>query len=47
MPVVMAQGASGRSFSLLPGVRCAPAGGARNGGIEIGIINNMPDAGAP
>ena len=25
MPVVMMQGASGRSFSLLPGVRYAPA----------------------
>jgi homoserine O-succinyltransferase/O-acetyltransferase len=45
MPVVMMQGASGRSFSLLPRVRYAPAGGSmRSSAIEIGVINNMPDA---
>jgi len=45
MPVVLEQGASGRSFNLLNGVRCAPADPARNdGAIEIGIVNNMPDA---
>src|SRR3984893_3049711 len=45
MPVVLEQGASGRSFNLLNGVRCAPADPARDdGAIEIGIVNNMPDA---
>src|ERR1700685_1426324 len=45
MPVVLEQGASGRSFNLLDGVRCAPADPARSDGvIEIGIVNNMPDA---
>jgi homoserine O-succinyltransferase/O-acetyltransferase len=43
MPVVLEQ--SGRSFNLLNGVRCAPVDPARgNGAIEIGIVNNMPDA---
>jgi homoserine O-succinyltransferase/O-acetyltransferase len=45
MPVVLEQGASGRSFNLLHGVRCAPADPARSdGAIEIGIVNNMPDS---
>ena len=45
MPVVLEQGASGRSFNLLNGVRCTPADPARDdGAIEIGIVNNMPDA---
>src|SRR6516164_5648497 len=45
MPVVMEQGASGRSFSLLPGVRCVPRREwLRSDGIAIGIVNNMPDA---
>jgi hypothetical protein len=45
MPVVLEQGASGRSFNLLNGVRCAPADPSRiDGAIEIGIVNNMPDA---
>jgi homoserine O-succinyltransferase len=45
MPVVMEQGASGRSFSLLPGVRCVPhREWLRGDGIAIGIVNNMPDA---
>lgn len=45
MPVVLEQGASGRSFNLLNGVRCAPADPSRSdGAIEIGIVNNMPDA---
>jgi homoserine O-succinyltransferase len=44
MPVVMEQGSSGRSFSLLPGVHCAPvAASMHRDGIEIGIVNNMPD----
>jgi homoserine O-succinyltransferase len=45
MPIVMQEGASGRSFSLLPGVRCLPAREWRAGaGLAIGIVNNMPDA---
>jgi homoserine O-succinyltransferase/O-acetyltransferase len=45
MPVVLEQGASGRSFNLLDGVRCAPADPTRNdGALEIAIVNNMPDA---
>jgi homoserine O-succinyltransferase len=41
MPVVLEQ----RSFTLLNGARLAPADPARNDGlIEIGIVNNMPDA---
>jgi homoserine O-succinyltransferase len=45
MPVVLEQGASGRSFNLLEGVRCVPAFPPREeGAIEIGIVNNMPDA---
>jgi homoserine O-succinyltransferase len=45
MPVVLEQGASGRSFNLLPGVRCAPADPTHgDGAIEIGIVNNMPDS---
>jgi homoserine O-succinyltransferase/O-acetyltransferase len=45
MPVVLEQGASGRSFNLLDALSCAPTGPARNdGAIEIGIVNNMPDA---
>jgi homoserine O-succinyltransferase len=45
MPVVLEQGASGRSFNLLEGVRCVPAFSAQEeGAIEIGIVNNMPDA---
>jgi len=45
MPVVLEQGASGRSFNLLEGVRCVPAFPTRDDGtIEIGIVNNMPDA---
>jgi homoserine O-succinyltransferase/O-acetyltransferase len=45
MPVVMLQGACGRSAALLAGVRCAPAGRwMRSDGIDIGIVNNMPDA---
>ncbi len=44
MPIVMLQGASGRSASLLPGVRCAPAGRwMRADGLDIGLVNNMPD----
>jgi homoserine O-succinyltransferase/O-acetyltransferase len=47
MPVVMEPGACGRSYSLLPGVRCSPArarhGDNTDGAIEIGIVNNMPD----
>jgi homoserine O-succinyltransferase len=47
MPVVMEQGACGRSYSLLAGVRCTPARGRRgdnpDGAVEIGIVNNMPD----
>ncbi len=45
MPVVLEQGASGRSFNLLEGVRCVPAFSAlEDGAVEIGIVNNMPDA---
>jgi hypothetical protein len=45
MPVLMERGAAGRSFSLLPGVRCAPLNEPlQPGGIEVGIVNNMPDA---
>jgi len=48
MPVVMEQGACGRSYSLLAGVRCVPARARRSdnaeGAIEIGIVNNMPDS---
>jgi len=45
MPVVMQQGSSGRSFSLLPGVHCVPfARATRRDDVEIGIVNNMPDA---
>jgi homoserine O-succinyltransferase/O-acetyltransferase len=45
MPVVMEQGASGGSFSLLQGVRCVPhREWLRGDGIAIGIVNNMPDA---
>jgi homoserine O-succinyltransferase/O-acetyltransferase len=45
MPVLLEQGASGRSFNLLHGVRCAPPDPARtDGAIEIGIVNNMPDS---
>jgi homoserine O-succinyltransferase/O-acetyltransferase len=44
MPVLMEQGSCGRSFTLLPGVRCTPARAPLRGGIEIGIVNNMPDA---
>jgi homoserine O-succinyltransferase len=41
MPVVLEQ----QSFKVLDGVRCAPADLVRNdGAIEIGIVNNMPDA---
>src|SRR5215470_5678604 len=43
MPVVLEQGASGRSFNLLEGVRCVPPARG-DGAIEIGIVNNMPDA---
>jgi homoserine O-succinyltransferase/O-acetyltransferase len=45
MPVVMQAGSAGRSFALLPGVHCAPrAASMRRDAIEIGIVNNMPDA---
>jgi homoserine O-succinyltransferase len=45
MPVVMEKGSSGRSFSLLPRVHCVPlARPMRRDDIEIGIVNNMPDA---
>lgn len=45
MPVLMEQGSCGRSFTLLSGVRCAPAGiSLGNAVIDIGIVNNMPDA---
>ena len=45
MPVVMEPGSSGRSFSVLPGVHCAPrAASMRRDGIDIAIVNNMPDA---
>src|SRR6516165_5988286 len=45
MPVVLEQGASGRSFNVLHGVRCAPADPTRSdNAIEIGIVNNMSDA---
>jgi homoserine O-succinyltransferase len=45
MSVIMEEGASGRSFSLLPGVRCLPAREWRaTAGPAIGIVNNMPDA---
>ena len=43
MPVVLEQGASGRSFNLLEGVRCVPAFSRDDEAIEIGIVNNMPD----
>jgi homoserine O-succinyltransferase/O-acetyltransferase len=44
MPVVMEPGSSGRSYAVLPGVHCAPrAASMRRDGIEIGIVNNMPD----
>jgi homoserine O-succinyltransferase/O-acetyltransferase len=45
MPIVMLQGACGRSAALLAGVRCAPAAKwVRSDGLDIGIVNNMPDA---
>ena len=45
MPVVLEQGASGRSFNVLHGVRCAPADPTRSdNAIEISIVNNMPDS---
>jgi homoserine O-succinyltransferase/O-acetyltransferase len=45
MPIEMEQGASGRSFLLLAGVRLAhPKIPMRRDGVEIGIVNNMPDA---
>jgi homoserine O-succinyltransferase/O-acetyltransferase len=46
MPVVMEQGASsGKSFTLPDRARHAPADSAPgDGAIEIGIVNNMPDA---
>jgi homoserine O-succinyltransferase/O-acetyltransferase len=43
MPVVLEQGASGRSFNLLEGVRCVPVFPRDDEAIEIGIVNNMPD----
>jgi homoserine O-succinyltransferase len=43
MPVVLEQGASGRSFNLLEGVRCVPVFARDDEAIEIGIVNNMPD----
>jgi homoserine O-succinyltransferase/O-acetyltransferase len=43
MPVVLEQGASGRSFNLLEGVRCVPVFPPDDEAIEIGIVNNMPD----
>ena len=44
MPVVLEQGASGRSFNLLEGVRCVPVFPRDDEAIEIGIVNNMPDS---
>jgi homoserine O-succinyltransferase/O-acetyltransferase len=45
MPVVMEPGASGRSFSLIAGVNCAPrAALSRDKSIDIAIVNNMPDS---
>jgi len=41
----MEQGSSGRSYAVLPGVHCAPrAPSLRRDGIDIAIVNNMPDA---
>jgi homoserine O-succinyltransferase len=45
MPVVLERGALGPNFRLRDGVRSPPADPGRNdGAIEIGIVNNMPDA---
>jgi homoserine O-succinyltransferase len=45
MPVVLEQGALAQGFDLLNGARRAPADPSRSdGAIEIGIVNNMPDA---
>src|SRR5271167_2086778 len=45
MPVLLEQSATEQSFSLLEGVRCVPAFPPRDDAtIEIGIVNNMPDA---